>query len=96
MSISFSMQREAYVASFMLRSGLKVLTAFMRPMLPMEIRSSMPALDDSNFLAMYTTSRRLWVISGSRAFSTLFIMLRITFSSSSFVSGGGSVSGPFM
>ncbi len=38
--ISFSMQRDEYVASLMFRSGRKVLTALIRPMVPMEIRSS--------------------------------------------------------
>ncbi len=96
MSISFSMQREAYVASFMFFSGLKVFTAFISPMVPMEIRSSTLAPGLSNFFAMYTTSRRLWVIRGSLAPGTSFFMSSITFCSCSFVRGGGRVSGPFI
>ena len=41
------------------RQGQKVLTALIRPMVPMEMRSSIPTLLDSNFLAIYTTRRRL-------------------------------------
>lgn len=66
--ISFSMHREAYVASLILRSTLNVFTALMSPMVPMEMRSSTFTAGDSNFFAMYTTSRRLCVIRGSRAF----------------------------
>jgi len=47
--------------------GSKVFTALISPMVPMEIMSSMPADGVSNFLAMYTTSRKLWVMSRSRA-----------------------------
>ena len=52
----------------MFLSGEKVLTPLMRPMVPMEIKSSrlMPVL--SKRLAMYTTSRRFRVIRISRAF----------------------------
>ena len=82
------------MASFIPRSGQKVPTALMRPIVPIEIRSSIPTLVFSNFLAMYTTRRRLCSIralfapsSGSRESSSL---------SSSGLSGGGSVSGPQM
>ena len=51
-SISFSMQRDAYVASFMFLSVLKVFTAFIRPIVPIEIRSSTPVPVDSNFFAI--------------------------------------------
>lgn len=43
----------------MFRSGQKVFTALIKPMVPMEIRSSTPMPVDSNLRAMYTTSRRL-------------------------------------
>lgn len=66
--ISFSMHREAYVASLMLRSTLNVFTALMSPMVPMEMRSSSSRQAIQIFSAMYTTSRRLCVIRGSRAF----------------------------
>ena len=39
--ISFSMHRDAYVASLMFFSGRNVLMALIRPIVPMEIRSSM-------------------------------------------------------
>jgi hypothetical protein len=52
MRISFSIQREAYVASLMFFPGLKVLIALIKPMVPMEIKSSTPTLVLSNFLAM--------------------------------------------
>ena len=65
-------------------------------MVPMEIRSSTPAPGLSNFLAMYTTRRRLWVIRGSLAPGTSFLISSITFCSCSFVRGGGRVSGPFI
>ena len=51
----------------MFLAGQKVFTALISPMVPMEIRSSIPIPVDSNFLAIYTTSRRLCVISSSRA-----------------------------
>ncbi len=77
-------------------STRKVFTALMRPMVPMEIRSSTLAPGLSNFLAMYTTSRRLWVIRGSRAPGTPLRMSSITFASSSLVRGAGRVSGPLI
>ena len=46
------MHLEAYVASLIFLSGQKVSTALMRPMVPMEMRSSSPSPEDSNFLAM--------------------------------------------
>ena len=52
MSISFSMHREAYVASFMFFDGLNVLTAFINPIVPIDIRSSIPTPEFSNFLAI--------------------------------------------
>ena len=75
-------------------SGRKVFTALIRPMVPMEIRSSVLAPGESNFRAIYTTSRRLCSISSFRASSS---SSRASSSASrSFVSGGGSVSLPPM
>ena len=51
----------------MFRPGVKVLTALISPMVPMDTRSSGGTPLDSNFRDRYTTSRRLWVISASRA-----------------------------
>lgn len=84
------------MASLMFRSIRKVFTALTRPMVPMEIKSSTLAPRLSNFFAMYTTKRRLWVIKGSRAPGTSFRMFSSTSASSSLVKGGGRVSGPFM
>lgn len=50
--IGFSMQREAYVASLIFLLGTKVLTALISPIVPMEIKSSMPIPVDSNFFAI--------------------------------------------
>ena len=50
-------------------SGLKVFTALMRPMVPMEIRSYAWTPVFSNFRAMNTTSRRLCSMSRFRAAS---------------------------
>ena len=57
-------------------------THLMRPMVPMEIKSSTLAPGLSNFLAMYTTSRRLWGIRGSRAPGTPWRMFSSTWASS--------------
>lgn len=46
------MHREAYVASFMFFDGLNVLTAFINPMVPIDMRSSIPTPEFSNFLAI--------------------------------------------
>ena len=80
----------------MFLSGSKVFTALISPMVPMEIMSSMPAVELSNFLAMYTTSRRLCVISRSRASGLPAASAAKTSRSSSGESGGGRVSGPLM
>ena len=58
------------MASLIFFSGEKVFTALIKPMVPMEMRSSRLMPVDSNFLAMYTTSRRLWTISCCRASSS--------------------------
>ena len=44
--ISFSMHLEAYVASFMFFSGQNVFTAFMSPIVPIDIKSSTHIPDD--------------------------------------------------
>ena len=94
-SISFSMHLDAYVASFMFLSGLKVFIAFISPIVPIEMRSSTPTPVLSNFFAIYTTSLRLCSIrlllaSLSSSPPSFFI----TCSSSSIVSGAGSISAP--
>ena len=50
--ISFSMQREAYVASLMFLSERKELMALMSPMVPMEMRSSWSTPVFSNLCEM--------------------------------------------
>ena len=65
-SISFSMHRDAYVASLMFLSVRNVLMALISPMVPMEIRSSMCIPVFSNRRAIYTTSRRFRSISVCR------------------------------
>ncbi len=62
-NISFSIHLEAYVASLIFFSGLYELIAFIRPIVPIEIKSSTPTPVLSNFFAMYTTSLRLCSIS---------------------------------
>lgn len=47
------------MASLIFFSLLKVFTALISPMVPMEMRSSVSTPVFSNFLAMYTTSRKL-------------------------------------
>ena len=79
----------------MLRSGVKVFTALMSPMVPMDTMSSEGTPLPSYFFARYTTSRRLWVMSSSRAAgSPSAIRARRTFSSSG-VRGGGRPGPPF-
>lgn len=93
-SISFSMQREAYVASLIFLSLLYVPTAFISPIVPIEIRSSIPTPLFSNFFAMYTTSLRLCSISVLRAAASG--KASIASASSPGSSGGGSDAAPFM
>ncbi len=65
--ISFSIQRDAYVANFIFFSGLNVFTALISPIVPMLIKSSIFIPVFSNFLAIYTTSRKLRSISNDLA-----------------------------
>lgn len=58
------------MASFIFLDASKVFTAFMRPIVPMEIRSSTVTPVFSNFLAIYTTSRRLCSIRAERALAS--------------------------
>ena len=95
-SISFSIHLEAYVASFIFLCGQNVFTAFISPIVPIEIKSSTFAPVASNFFAIYTTSLKLCVISISLAVSSPSVILSITISSSVFFSGGGNVCEPFM
>ena len=91
----------------MFLSVLKVLMPLMSPIVPIEIRSSTFTPVFSNFFARYTTSRRLWAISFSRAASWFispssifwfFSPLRAMrhFCSSSCSKGAGSTSVPPM
>ena len=66
----------------------------MRPMVPMEIKSSMPTAVFSNFLAMNTTSRRFLSIRTERAVPSSFGSRATMSASSSGVSGWGSGSAP--
>ena len=70
--------------------------ALISPMVPMEIRSSMPTPELSNLRAIYTTSRRLWVMSRSLASLSPSAARRIASASSAEFSGGGSVSAPLI
>ena len=93
--ISFSMHRDAYVASLIFFTGLKVLIALISPMVPIEIKSSTLTPVLSNFFAIYTTSRRLCSIrsdlasfsSGVPSFSRILASLWLS-------SGGGRMSLP--
>ena len=79
----------------MFLSALKVLIALIRPMVPMEIRSSTPTQVLSNFLAIYTTSRRLCSISRDRASVSSSVPRRAIISASFLLSsGGGRISAP--
>ena len=93
-NISFSIQRDAYVASFIFLSGLKVFIAFIRPIVPIEIKSStyMPVF--SNFRAIYTTRRRFLSINVALTDISPSASAFMSLASSSFVSGEGSVSLP--
>ena len=75
---------------------LKVFTALISPMVPMEIRSSMLSPVFSKRLAMYTTRRRLCSMRSLRAASSPLSSAPIAFSSLSFSRGGGRVSLPPM
>ncbi len=75
-------------------AGSKLFTALMRPMVPMETRSSMPMPVLSNFRAMYTTRRRLRSISTPRTPRSPSLSRPSSSSSSSLERGGGSASLP--
>ena len=67
----------------------------MRPMVPMEIRSSTPTPVLSNFFAMYTTSRRLCSMSSFlAALSSSVPSLPMASASSSASRGAGRMSEP--
>ena len=79
----------------MFLSGLKVLMDLIRPMVPMDIRSSTPTPVLSNFFAMYTTSRRLCSIRMAFASSSYSVPRSLmTLLSFSISRGGGSTSAP--
>ena len=89
--ISFSMQREAYVASLIFLSVRKELMALMSPMVPMEMRSSASTPVFSNLRERYTTRRRL--CSMSFALTSSASLFSSSFFSSSASSSGESGSG---
>ena len=68
----------------------KVFTALIRPMVPVEIKSSMPMQVFSNLRAIYTTSRRLCSINVPLALVSPFSSAVTSARSSSCVNGGGS------
>ena len=78
----------------MLRAGVKVFTALISPMVPMLTKSSPGTPLFSYFLARYTTSRRLWVISSSRAAASPAAMRSSRAFSCSGVRGGGRLGPP--
>ena len=80
----------------MFLSGLKVWMALMRPIVPIEIRSSMWMPVFSNRRAMYTTSRRLCSMSREAASSLPAASARMVCCSASRSSGAGMVSLPPM
>ena len=81
----------------MFLSGLKVFIPLIKPIVPMEIKSSTPTPVLSNFFAMYTTSLRLCSISIDLASSSLFSIKFFMHSPSmSVLSGAGRISLPPM
>ena len=94
-NISFSMQREAYVASFIFFPASNVFTAFISPIAPIDIRSSIFTPVFSNLRAMYTTSLRLRSISTRRMLSSPAASAPMHSASSCLLSGGGSASPEF-
>ena len=68
----------------------KVLTALISPMVPVEIRSSIPMPVFSNLRAIYTTKRRLCSISVPLALESPASMASTSARSSSGFNGGGS------
>ena len=89
--ISFSIQREAYVASLIFFPVLNVFIAFINPIVPIEIKSSKSIPVFSNFLAIYTTNLKF--LSTKICFELLSSssILESTSISSSAESGGGKV-----
>ena len=79
-----------------LRSGVKVFTALISPMVPMLIMSSAGTPLLSYFLARYTTSRRLCSMSREAASSLPAASARMVCCSASRSSGAGMVSLPPM
>ena len=79
----------------MFLSALNEFIALIRPIVPIETRSSMPIPVFSNFFEMYTTSLKLCSMSIFLLFVSVFIF-EIASASSDGDRGGGSVSGPFM
>ena len=80
----------------MFLSVLKVLTPFINPIVPIDIKSSIPIPVFSNFFAMYTTNLKFLSTKVFLALSSPFASFSSTFSSSSGSSGGGKVPLPPM
>ncbi len=89
--ISFSMHRDAYVASLMFLLVSYVLIAFISPIVPIDIKSSIPVPVFSNFLAMYTTSLKFLSTSSCRVSLSPCANFFRAFASSSAFKGGGNV-----
>ena len=90
-NISFSTHLDAYVASFMFFDTLNVFIAFISPIVPIDIKSSISIPVFSNFFDMYTTSLKFLSTSVFFASSSFFSKLSNSFSSSSCDNGGGNV-----
>ena len=92
-STSFSMQRDMYVESLLLLSGRKVFIPFIRPIVPIEIKSSI-VFSSAYFFAICATRRKFRSISIFFAASLPFAYSARYFFSSSFVSGFGNAALP--
>ena len=91
-NISFSIHLDAYVASLIFFSELNVFTPFIKPIVPIDIKSSIPIPVFSNFFAMYTTnlkflSTNICLVCKLSSSDSLFI----NSASSSGGNGGGNV-----
>ena len=85
------MHLDAYVASLIFLPVLNVLIDFIKPIVPIEIRSSIPIPVFSNFLAIYTTNLKFLSTNSCLTDSSPLLNLCSACSSSSDSNGGGSV-----
>src|SRR5690625_7829220 len=86
---SFSIHLAAYVASFVPLPTLKLSTPLIKPIVPIEIKSSVYSPVFSNFLTICATSRKLCSINLLRADSFPCCNNQIYFFSSSLDNGMG-------